>query len=983
MSDNPYVRQAILEAIQLAKEGRKAEARALIDELITDDPDNAPAWFVLAQLVEDRAHAIRCLRRVVELEPENARARAYLARLEGKAKVSGKKAGKPGASRGGSRSAVEGLAASLRGVQLPEPVRRFQWAIGLGAALLATCVLGYIALQLLTPAGSAGQADAIAGGSTGGDSVPLAGSTATATPTAAPAEPTPTPQPTPDAELLAMVDLIGTTAVNPVDLISLMERYLLVDEPLKRTLDAAPNYRVGSRDTFAVYGLFGLEEVDAALVYQNAVVNMWVDTNLNIPTAEVRQAADTFANTIYPAVTDVYGSEWTPGVDQDPRLNILTVWSLGPNVAGYYAFTDEYPQEVYPYSNQREMFTMSYWAAEVGSEQYMSTLAHEFQHMVQWHQDPNEDIWMNEGLSQVAERIAGYNAAFTHYNYLFDSRVQLNSWSADFRASYSNYGAGYLYLLYIWERLGNEIIRDIAQSPAAGLEAINAALAPHGLSADQMFGDWIVANYVNNPEIEDGRYGYRSENLMPICPRTRLAQAQTIPPVMTLPQYTANYIEIEGVGDFEINFRGGQEVGLISANAYSGKSFWWSNRADGSNMTLTKAFDLRNPSKATLQFWTWYEIDEGDAGIVSISTDGGQTWEFLTSPNMSQTQEDDIIAYSGASGGGSHGLWVNESIDLSPYVGKEALIRFEYITDIKVTGLGWAIDNIRIPELNYQYDVEQPEDGWMADGFLRAANRVPQNWAVSLVTYEGGTPHVQRLTLDAQGRTRAAVTLTEDVRRATLIVGAMAPATGVPASFHIDIGGTGVMDSLRNPPGVLLQDNFESPCSTFVSFILPDYSYLYQSGRYEMRVETEETAIWGPAQQEFSDIVLDVDTIQFEPARDSSTGVLCRVQDQFNFYGFEIRNDGTYRVFALVEGQLEALQDWTDSPAIQRGRDAQNHLQASCIDDELSFTVNGTLLGNYTDSRLRRGDIAFIAVTYEEGGLWVAFDNLVVRSAHR
>ena len=46
------------EAVNLAKEGNKFEARNLLDSLLRDDPENADAWLVMAQVVESRRLAL-------------------------------------------------------------------------------------------------------------------------------------------------------------------------------------------------------------------------------------------------------------------------------------------------------------------------------------------------------------------------------------------------------------------------------------------------------------------------------------------------------------------------------------------------------------------------------------------------------------------------------------------------------------------------------------------------------------------------------------------------------------------------------------------------------------------------------------------------------------------------------------------------------------------------------------------------------------
>lgn len=750
----------------------------------------------------------------------------------------------------------------------------------------------------------------------------------------------------------------------------------LIETPVSATVKGLPAYRVGSTATFSL----GPNDLRATLQYQNDVVAMWVQNGIPVNKADLARAADTFAYQIYPKVRAVFGQEWSPGIDNSPRIHVLNAFTLGPGVAGAYAPTDEYPKEIYPYSNEHEMFYMSLHASEVGSDSYLSTLAHEFQHMVQWHTDRNEAIWVNEGLSQVAERVAGYSNAWTHFNYLFDSRVQLNSWSQDFRESYSHYGAGYLYLLYLKERLGDGIISEISHSPLDGMNGIEQVLVAQNVSPDELFADWLVANYVNDPALEEGRYAYTTENMIPVCPRRRLAAAQSQPPRNTLPQYSGNYVEIEGEGEFTINFKGDSEVRLVPASPKSGRWMWWSNNNDSSDTTLTRAFDLAGLTKATLQFWTWYDIqDPYDAGYVLISSDGGQKWEFLKGTSMVYKEEagDYGPHYSGASGGARENpQWSREEIDLGHYIGKQVLIRFEYVTDVKYTGHGWVVDDIRIPQMNYQDDAEQPDDNWEAKGFTRINNAVPQKWFVYLVEYNGGTS-VKRLELPPDNVLQATVTLPAN-GRATLIIGAMAPFTHVQAQYGLQVGGSGRMASLRYPSGVLFQEDFESPCSSFYSFILPEYTLGYQEGKYEIEINIEDTMLWGNAGQELADVMVDVDTVQVKATEDSTTGLICRFQDDRNYYDLSIRNDGRFAIGVFVGGYYEYLLDWTASDAINTGDGAVNHLTATCNGKDISLVVNGVFLGSVQDSRWRRGDIGFSAGTFDEKDAKVSFDNLVV-----
>lgn len=93
---------------------------------------------------------------------------------------------------------------------------------------------------------------------------------------------------------------------------------------------------------------------------------------------------DRFENKTYPLNREYFGSEWTPGVDNDVHVSVLNARDLGQSVGGFYSAADEYSHLVNPYSNEKEMFYIAANRAEMqpNSSLYDGTLAHEFQHMI-------------------------------------------------------------------------------------------------------------------------------------------------------------------------------------------------------------------------------------------------------------------------------------------------------------------------------------------------------------------------------------------------------------------------------------------------------------------------------------------------------------------------------------------------------------------------------------------------------------------------
>jgi hypothetical protein len=248
--------------------------------------------------------------------------------------------------------------------------------------------------------------------------------------------------------------------------------------------------------------------------------------------------------------------------------------------------------------------------------------------------------------------------------------------------------------------------------------------------------------------------------------------------------YGVDYIYLEGGSDLTLDFFGDTKARLLDTQPHSGEHFWYANRGDDSNMRLTRTLDLSGLTEATLRFWTWYDIEENwDYAYVLVSTDGGATWQILRGPSTTDANPHGNgygWGYTGESGGGPK--WIQEEIDLSPFAGQQVMLRFEYITDDALNNPGWAIDDITIPELGYLDDVESGQGDWLAEGFVRTNNMVPQTYMVQLITF-GPETTVQRLPLRADQSARWHLPLV-DADHAVLLVSALAQVTTEPAGYY-------------------------------------------------------------------------------------------------------------------------------------------------------------------------------------------------------
>jgi hypothetical protein len=201
-------------------------------------------------------------------------------------------------------------------------------------------------------------------------------------------------------------------------------------------------------------------------------------------------------------------------------------------------------------------------------------------------------------------------------------------------------------------------------------------------------------------------------------------------------------------------------------------------------MTLTREFDLTNVSgPVTLSYSMWYDIEENwDYVFVEASTDG-KTWQILTTPSGTDSNP------SGNSYGwgytGQTGDWVQEDVDLSQFAGQKVQIRFEYITDAAVNGEGFLLDDVRVDAAGYQSDFEADDGGWVAEGFARIENVLPQTYRLSLII-KGDTTTVTHIPVNADQTAEIPLSL-QSGEEAILIVTGTTRYTRIPSAYQIEI----------------------------------------------------------------------------------------------------------------------------------------------------------------------------------------------------
>lgn len=557
--------------------------------------------------------------------------------------------------------------------------------------------------------------------------------------------------------------------------------------------ETAISRQLGERDTFWVTDNQSQPprqfQVEASLAYVTDHSYWWVQDGFDVNEQALQRSAERFESQTYPTNRAFFGSEWSPGIDGDVRVHIF----MGdvPGVAGYFSASNEYSKLAEPYSNEREMFFINLRAISPGNDYFDGVLSHEFQHMIHWFEDRNEDTWVNEGMSELATFLNGYGPSSFIGAFTATPDTQLTGWADTPGAATANYGGSFMFMAYFLQRYGEEMTQAVVAHPENGIAGFNAVLAEQGYPEqfDAVFADFLVANYLQDPAAGDGHWGYRDfspgasaiRKLYRVYPQTEQN---------TVYQYGGDYVELTGFGDVTIEFTGSTQVPVVANEAHSGRYQWYSHRGDDSNTRLTRAFDLSGVEQATLHYWTWYDIEpDWDYAYVEISTDGGTSWTILQTPNSATTNPSGN-AYGPGYTGSSDG-WLEEQLDISAYTGQEVLIRFEYVTDDAVNRPGWTVDDISIPEIDFFDDAEAGDNAWQAEGFVRIDNILPQRFAVRVIEI-GEEITVRTLPLDETNSGVLTVEgLGERVERAVLVTSGLAPVTSEPASYEYTLTATG------------------------------------------------------------------------------------------------------------------------------------------------------------------------------------------------
>jgi hypothetical protein len=367
---------------------------------------------------------------------------------------------------------------------------------------------------------------------------------------------------------------------------------------------------------------------------------------------------------------------------------------------------------------------------------YEGTFAHEYQHLLEYYQDPAETTWLNEGLADYAQTLVGYVDTTVPYGQPdADSHItcyqgflasadfpycgaenSLTRWNDQGATSVlSDYGAAYAFVTYVENQFGRDAISYLHRSDEPGLTSLQTYLDDHapGLKATDVVHDFL-AQMALDRLVDQGAKGLTKDQKA----RFTADQLSSAVDWAWTGSYDSPGAPTNG-GDFVLGIAGRpvngntvQKVSFSGATSYQADPLLWKVDDNalysgvGNELDNTAVYDATVPADdPTLTISTKYNIEQNwDFGVVQVSTDGGRN--YTTVAGTDTTSEHDPAAESRIVDAlpGLTGLsdgYVTESYDLSAYAGKQIKLSFRYLTDALTNGnnddpSGWWIRDARI-----------------------------------------------------------------------------------------------------------------------------------------------------------------------------------------------------------------------------------------------------------------------------------------------
>lgn len=283
--------------------------------------------------------------------------------------------------------------------------------------------------------------------------------------------------------------------------------------------------------------------------------------NVGIDQADVDQIVENFENSspgnfptqgVWDLNTGHFGDPPNP-LDGLDRIFLL-YYRFNISSDGFFWSFDQFPDGSQPFaSNEADVVYLAVDNGNPAGNYMLAVMAHEFEHLIHFARDTNEDSWLDEGMGELAMWLFGNPDTISSFNTNPDNNL------IDFGGAWADYIQTYLWSLYAYEQLGGQpFIWDLVHSPLNGMASYDAIMTAHaiGYGTDTLFRNWAVANYLDDTSVPNGEFGYTGDTLPPFNP-WRTHGTYPASSSGSLQGWAAEYIRCTGVdGVLHLDFNG-------------------------------------------------------------------------------------------------------------------------------------------------------------------------------------------------------------------------------------------------------------------------------------------------------------------------------------------------------------------------------------------------------------------------------------------
>ncbi len=180
----------------------------------------------------------------------------------------------------------------------------------------------------------------------------------------------------------------------------------------------------------------------------------------------------------------------------------------------------------------------------------------------------------------------------------------------------------------------------------------------------------------------------------------------------------------------------------------------------------------------------------------------------------------------------------------------------------------------------------------------------------------------------------------------------------------------------------LFHDDFSDANSGWGSLEGENGTANYADGGYRINITAPDWWIWTTLPDVFqNDVQIEVDASRIDGAGRDYYGILCRYQDEDNYYYFAMSSNGSAAIEKIKQGDFLIISSdddtGTEVASINHGN-ATNHLRADCVGDTLTLFINGEEALSAVDGEFTSGGIGLKVGTGSDGQSDILFKNFYV-----